>query len=156
MKLKTWFAAASLAVLAACGTDSPTFSLNIGPPPELPAGTDTVTTSSGLKYADIIVGTGAEAHVGDQVQVHYIAWLANGTGFDTSHGGNPYVFTIGAGNTLEGFDEGVRGMKVGGRRRLIIPPSLGYGNVVQTDGSGRVVVPANSTLIFDVDLVSVQ
>ncbi|HEX8246066.1 MAG TPA: FKBP-type peptidyl-prolyl cis-trans isomerase [Longimicrobium sp.] len=156
MKLKTWFAAAAVAALAACSVDSPTVTLVIDPPPALPAGTDTVTTASGLKYAEITVGTGTVAQAGSQVSVHFTGWLLNGTAFTTTRGSSAYTFVLGNGREIAGFDEGVRGMKEGGRRRLIIPPALGYGAQAQTDANGRVVIPANSTLIFDVDLVSVQ
>jgi FKBP-type peptidyl-prolyl cis-trans isomerase len=94
--------------------------------------------------------------VGNAVTVDYTGWLTNGQGFDTSIGYSPLVFRIGQHNVLLGFEQGVTGMKVGGKRRLIIPPALGYGATPQTDGSGNVVIPANSTLIFDVQLENVQ
>ncbi|HEU4561716.1 MAG TPA: FKBP-type peptidyl-prolyl cis-trans isomerase [Longimicrobium sp.] len=156
MKLKTLFAVAAAAFLSACLGDS-TGSDDVVIPPitELPAGTDTVTTATGLKYAEISVGTGALAENGDQVAVHYTGWLANGTGFDTSIGFQPLTFTLGAHQVVAGFEQGIVGMKVGGKRRLIIPSALGYGNVDVRDQAGRLVIPANSTLIFDVQLVAV-
>jgi len=156
LKLGILFATASLAVLSACFGDPTGARLEIGPPPALPAGTDTVTTASGLKYADIIVGTGDVAQANSRVQVHYTLWLSNGSGIETSRGGAPLLFTLGDAGLIAGFSQGIPGMKEGGTRRLIIPPSLGYGSTPQTDASGRVIIPANSTLIFDVELVSVQ
>ncbi|HEX6749702.1 MAG TPA: FKBP-type peptidyl-prolyl cis-trans isomerase [Longimicrobium sp.] len=158
MKLKTLFAAAAAAALvAACGTDSPTASITIGPPPALPAGAQIVTTASGLQYADFNVGSGAVAQSGNQVAVHYTLWLSNNTGIETSRGGPAVQFTLGDGNLIAGFNEGVTGMRVGGNRRLIIPPALGYGSQPVVDqNTGRVVIPANSTLIFDIELVAVQ
>jgi peptidylprolyl isomerase len=112
----------------------------------------TVTTASGLKYQDIAVGSGKEAQPQNQVTVNYTGWLENGTKFDSSFDhGQPFTFTLGAGNVIPGWDEGVQGMKEGGKRRLIIPPDLGYGST----GSPP-TIPPNSTLIFDVDLLKVQ
>jgi FKBP-type peptidyl-prolyl cis-trans isomerase FkpA len=157
LKLKTWFAAAALAVAAACTGDATgSGSVDIGPPPSLPAGLDTVTTASGLKYVDVAPGAGAVAQAGSQVSLRYTLWLSNGTGIDTS-GSTPVLFTLGNGQLIAGFDEGVRGMEVGGKRRLIVPPSLGYGSQPVVDqNTGRVIIPANSTLIFDVELVSIR
>lgn len=115
--------------------------------------TDTVKTTSGLQYKDLVVGTGAEARSGSTVNVYYTGWLTNGTKFDSSNDHppvQPFSFAIGAGNVIKGWDEGVTGMKAGGKRILVIPPELGYGAAAQ--GS----IPANSTLIFEVDLPSVQ
>lgn len=112
-----------------------------------------VTTASGLQYADLVVGTGAEATVGKQVQVHYTGWLQNGTQFDSSRDRNePLPLTLGEGRVIPGWEEGLTGMKVGGQRQLIIPPNLAYGE----QGAGNGLIPPNSTLIFDVELVSVQ
>ena len=110
-----------------------------------------VKTASGLKYWDIKVGTGAEAKAGSKVKVHYTGWLTNGKKFDSSIGSAPFEFTIGRGEVIKGWDEGVTGMKVGGKRQLQIPPDLAYGE----DGHPP-QIPPNSTLIFDVQLVSVK
>ena len=106
---------------------------------------------------DLIVGTGAEATNGRTLTVHYTLWLysasaANhkGTQVQTTIGGSPFTFVLGAGRVIAGWDQGVPGMRVGGRRELVIPPSLGYGSTAQQG------IPANSTLVFDIDLLSVQ
>jgi len=103
----------------------------------------------GLVVQDEVVGTGAEARTGDMVSVHYTGKLQNGTVFDTSVGKSPIEFTLGGGYVIPGWDQGLVGMKVGGKRLLIIPPSLGYG------GQDYGPIPANSTLIFEVELVKV-
>ncbi len=105
-----------------------------------------------LMIEDLIVGTGKEVKSGDVITVHYTGWLANGTEFDSSlrPGREPLVITLGIGQVIKGWDEGIPGMKVGGKRRLTIPPHLGYGN--RAVGS----IPANSTLIFDVELLDVE
>lgn len=156
MKLKTLFAVACSALLAGClGDSTGSSTITIPPPTALPAGTDTVTTATGLRYAEITVGTGTAAANGSAVSVHYTGWLANGTGFDTSIGFSPISFTLGAHQVVAGFEQGIVGMKVGGKRRLIISPALGYGANDVKDDQGKVVIPANSTLIFDVSLVAV-
>ncbi|MGI9179235.1 MAG: FKBP-type peptidyl-prolyl cis-trans isomerase [Longimicrobiaceae bacterium] len=109
------------------------------------------TTPSGLQYRDEVEGTGATAKSGDQVAVHYTGTLENGRKFDSSRDrGKPFEFALGAGRVIRGWDEGVAGMKVGGRRRLVIPPELGYGK----QGTGP--IPPNSTLHFDVELLEVR
>lgn len=108
-------------------------------------------TSSGLQYWDIKVGTGEEAKAGSHVKVHYTGWLTSGKKFDSSVGSAPYDFTLGQGEVIKGWDEGVAGMKVGGKRQLRIPPELAYGE----DGHPP-QIPPNSTLIFDVTLVAVK
>src|SRR5262245_36560109 len=106
---------------------------------------DVVTTKSGLKYEDLKVGTGDEAQAGDKVQVHYVGTLKDGTKFDSSiDRKEPFEFPLGAGKVIKGWDEGVQGMKVGGKRKLIIPPELGYGD----KAVGK--IPANSELTFEV------
>ncbi|MBP6600096.1 MAG: FKBP-type peptidyl-prolyl cis-trans isomerase [Giesbergeria sp.] len=113
------------------------------------------TTASGLQYEDTVVGEGAEAAKGQQVTVHYTGWLyqdgKQGAKFDSSRDRNDtFVFGLGAGMVIKGWDEGVQGMKVGGQRTLIIPAELGYG----ARGAGG-VIPPNATLKFDVELVGV-
>jgi FKBP-type peptidyl-prolyl cis-trans isomerase len=111
---------------------------------------------NGLKYTDNTTGTGTEATAGKKVSVHYTGWLYNngakGAKFDSSvDRGQPFQFTLGAHQVIAGWDEGVAGMKVGGKRTLIIPPELGYG----ARGAGG-VIPPNATLMFDVELLGVQ
>lgn len=113
------------------------------------------TTPSGLQYEDTVVGDGAEAQAGQHVTVHYTGWLyengAAGRKFDSSKDRrDPFVFALGAGMVIRGWDEGVQGMKIGGTRRLVIPPELGYG----ARGAGG-VIPPNATLLFEVDLLGV-
>jgi FKBP-type peptidyl-prolyl cis-trans isomerase FkpA len=111
-----------------------------------------VKTASGLQYEDMKVGTGAEAKAGQNVEVHYTGWLTNGTKFDSSvDRGEPFVFPLGAGRVIKGWDEGVAGMKIGGKRKLTIPPELGYG----ARGAGG-VIPPNATLVFEVELLGVR
>lgn len=111
-----------------------------------------VTTASGLKYVELVEGTGREAAPGNHVSVHYTGWLTNGTKFDSSvDRRDPFSFPLGAGKVIRGWDEGVAGMKVGGKRKLTIPPQLGYG----TRGAGG-VIPPNATLVFDVELLEVK
>ena len=110
------------------------------------------TTPSGLTIDDLILGDGAAASAGQQVKVHYTGWLTDGTKFDSSKDRNdPFVFPLGAGRVIKGWDEGVQGMKVGGKRKLTIPPALGYG----ARGAGG-VIPPNATLMFDVELLGVK
>jgi FKBP-type peptidyl-prolyl cis-trans isomerase len=111
-----------------------------------------ITTDSGLKYVDLVVGTGREAAVGDQATVHYTGWLTDGKKFDSSvDRREPFSFPLGSGRVIRGWDEGVVGMKVGGKRKLTIPPQLGYGS----RGAGG-VIPPNATLVFDVELLEVR
>ena len=110
------------------------------------------TTASGLVIEELEVGTGAEATAGQQVKVHYTGWLTDGKKFDSSKDRNdPFVFGLGARQVIAGWDEGVQGMKVGGKRKLTIPPNLGYG----ARGAGG-VIPPNATLKFDVELLGVS
>jgi FKBP-type peptidyl-prolyl cis-trans isomerase len=112
-----------------------------------------VKTPSGLQYWDIREGTGETAKEGSHVRVHYTGWLTNGKKFDSSvDAGKPFDFTIGNGEVIKGWEEGVTGMRVGGKRQLRIPPSLGYG----AEGTPGGPIPPNATLIFDVQLLQVQ
>jgi FKBP-type peptidyl-prolyl cis-trans isomerase len=131
LHLHRWLCALPLLALVACGGDSG-------------------TSPSTLGIQDLVVGTGATAATGDTVTVHYVGTLTNGTKFDSSYDRDqPYTFRIGAGQVIAGWDQGVPGMRVGGRRRLTIPPSLGYGS--QAIGP----IPANSTLVFEIELLSI-
>ena len=106
----------------------------------------------GLKYTDDQVGSGTEAQAGKTVSVHYTGWFLDGTKFDSSKDRNqPFSFPLGRGQVIKGWDEGVAGMKVGGKRTLVIPPDLGYG----ARGAGG-VIPPNATLMFDVELLGVK
>lgn len=130
-------------VLGACGSD-PTF------PPEFDAslGVDLnamTKTASGLYYQDLVVGTGETVIPGYDVEVNYTGWLSNGHQFDTGS----FDFVVGGGGVIAGFDEGVLGMNVGGKRKLVIRPELGYGNKQQGP------IPANSTLVFDVEVTGI-
>jgi FKBP-type peptidyl-prolyl cis-trans isomerase len=105
-----------------------------------------------LVQTDLVVGKGAEAKAGDTVSVHYVGTLHDGTEFDSSRKrGQPFVFTLGKGQVIRGWDQGVAGMKVGGKRKLVIPPALAYGD----HGMGK-VIPPNSTLQFEVELVDIK
>ncbi|MDH5258535.1 MAG: FKBP-type peptidyl-prolyl cis-trans isomerase [Gammaproteobacteria bacterium] len=111
-----------------------------------------IELDSGLKYEELEEGTGAEATAGNKVTVHYTGWLENGSKFDSSLDRNdPFQFSLGAGMVIKGWDEGVAGMKIGGKRKLTIPSALGYG----ASGAGG-VIPPNATLIFDVELLAVN
>jgi len=137
---------AALAVTAAaCGGSSPSSpSQNANVP---------------FSQRDLVVGTGADAVAGRRLTVHYTGWLYDpaaadnkGRQFDSSVGAAPFQFTLGAGQVIRGWDVGVVGMKVGGRRRLVIPPDLAYGS----SGAGGGVIPPNATLVFDIELIAVQ
>jgi FKBP-type peptidyl-prolyl cis-trans isomerase FkpA len=119
--------------LASCGGDDPA-----------------PTGPSNLVIEDLVVGSGAVAATGDTVTVHYVGTLTNGQKFDSSYDrGQPFTFRIGTGQVIAGWEQGIPGMRVGGKRRLTIPPALAYGN--RANGS----IPANSTLIFEVELVAI-
>ncbi|MFM8292374.1 MAG: FKBP-type peptidyl-prolyl cis-trans isomerase [Planctomycetia bacterium] len=108
-----------------------------------------VTTASGLKYRDVVLGSGPTPTTGKVLTVNYIGRLTDGTVFDSSFSrGQPFEFTLGAGEVIQGWDEGLATMRAGGWRRLVIPPELGYGS----EGQGN--IPPNATLIFDVELIS--
>lgn len=147
MKIRLWLTTCGIVgiLLMSIGRPSMAQSEPTGSNPE-------VTTESGLKYIDLVVGGGRVATAGNLVTVHYTGWLTNGTKFDSSvdrH--DPFSFPIGSGKVIRGWDEGVAGMKVGGKRKLTIPPQLGYGS----RGAGG-VIPPNATLVFDVELLEVR
>jgi len=142
MKFAALFAALScFSFLLAQATNGPT-----------PVTGKPTKTADGLQYWDIKVGTGATATKGQRVTVNYTGWLTNGKKFDSSVGKAPFPFRLGAGEVIKGWDEGVAGMKVGGKRQLRIPPDLAYG----AQGVGGGLIPPNSTLVFDVELLGVQ
>lgn len=110
------------------------------------------TTASGLQINDLVVGTGEEAQAGARVSVHYTGWLTDGTKFDSSvDRGVPFEFVLGQGQVIAGWDEGVASMKVGGKRKLTIPPDLAYG-----DRAVGALIPAGATLVFEVELLGVR
>ena len=144
---------AGLAGLSQAGGRTGLFSSLVGPlrvaAPRTPY--QFVTTSSGLQYRDLTVGTGATPTVGQRVTAHYTGWLVDGTKFDSSRDrGTPFEFTLGVGQVIAGWDEGIATMRVGGRRTLVIPANLAYGS------TPRPGIPANSTLVFDVELLAVN
>jgi FKBP-type peptidyl-prolyl cis-trans isomerase len=112
----------------------------------------TTTTSGGLQITEVTIGSGSEAHIGDTVRVHYTGSLQDGTVFDSSKSaGKPLEFRIGGGQVIRGFDRGVTGMRVGGTRKVVIPPELGYGK----RGSPP-IIPPNATLTFELELVEIR
>jgi FKBP-type peptidyl-prolyl cis-trans isomerase len=127
-------------------------------PAAQPTQSSTSTSTPQVQAQDITVGTGTEAVPGDAVSVLYVGKLTNGTVFDSSaaHGNQPLSFTLGQQGLIAGFQIGVNGMKVGGERVMSIPAELGYGAQAVTDASGTVIIPANSTLLFDVKLLGVK
>jgi peptidylprolyl isomerase len=152
-----------VATVAACGgndeeaspapsaslAQSPSGTQAAGGPPAVSG--EPTTTASGLQFIDVKVGDGASPQTGQTVVVHYTGWLANGTKFDSSvDRGQPFSFVIGTGQVIKGWDEGVATMKVGGKRRLIIPPELGYG------ANDYGPIPGNAQLIFDVELIQIK
>ena len=141
MRVFTLLCAALVAAAGAACSDTPTAPINL----------------ARFSQTDLVVGTGAEAASGKTIKVHYTGWLYNaerpdskGAQFDSSEGLEPLTITLGAGQVIAGWDEGLIGMRVGGTRRLIIPPSKGYG------GTRRGPIPPNATLVFDVRLMEVQ
>jgi peptidylprolyl isomerase len=141
-----WFLLAAV-LHAGCGSSPATRTV----PGDPVAGT-VEKTASGLEYVDLVQGTGPSPASGQNVTVHYTGYLLDGKKFDSSVDRNePFSFIIGTGQVIKGWDEGVMGMKVGGKRKLIIPPDLGYG----TRGAGG-VIPPNAQLIFDVELLKVE
>ena len=156
-KLVPLAALAVVALLAACGdgqeaspTPTPTATQVEGGLP--PVSGEPTVTASGLQFIDIEVGTGDAPQSGQTVEAHYTGWLADGTKFDSSlDRGQPLSFVLGAGQVIASWEEGVASMKVGGKRRLIIPPELGYG-----ERGYPPVVPPNAQLIFDVELLAIK
>jgi FKBP-type peptidyl-prolyl cis-trans isomerase FkpA len=142
-RLRCLTACAALLFVAGC-SDSPT-----DPDQQLPTAPFSAT--------DLVVGTGAEATVGSTLSVHYAGWIydplrpeSKGSQFDSSAGRGPFSFVLGTGNVIQGWHQGIPGMRVGGQRRLILPPNLAYGS------SGNGPIPPNATLVFDVELIGVQ
>lgn len=146
MKHLVWLALLASLLLAAACNDDPTTPTG---PPEVTG--DTITLPSGLRYIEVRPGSGAVAEVGDSVSVHYSGWLEDGTRFDTSRQGDrgPFAFRVGTGNVIRGWHQGLPGLRVGGMRRLIIPPDLAYG------ATGTGPIPPNATLIFDIELMRI-
>jgi FKBP-type peptidyl-prolyl cis-trans isomerase FkpA len=141
-----------IAVLAACGAggrDAKAGGFNAA----LAVDTTTMTKApAGFWYSDVATGQGDEAAPGRTVRVHYTGWLPDGKKFDSSRDrGEPFAFTLGAGQVIAGWDEGVKGMKVGGRRKLVLPPQLAYG-----DGGAPPDIPPGATLVFDVEVLGIQ
>ena len=118
---------------------------------------DTVVLNTGLKYIETKGGAGEAAEWCDPVTVHYTAYLANGTRIESTHDlGIPLPFTPGLGDLIDGFEQGVIGLRAQGTRRVIIPPQLGYGAEAVRNNAGAIVIPANSTLIYDIEALSTQ
>jgi FKBP-type peptidyl-prolyl cis-trans isomerase FkpA len=143
--------ALSAFILSACGGSDTDRSGGAGA--DFAISADSLTrTPTGLAYEDVETGSGEEATPGKVAVVHYTGWLTDGTKFDSSRDrGEPFSFPLGAGQVIPGWDQGVAGMKVGGRRKLVIPPELGYGET----GSPP-VIPPSATLVFDVELVDLK
>lgn len=132
---------------AACGSDSPTAIEDTEFAPSLGVDLSTMTrTSTGLYYRDITVGTGAVVQSGRTVGVYYQGWLPSGSRFDFRTSGAPYDFVLGTGNVIQGWHQGIAGMRVGGKRLLVIPASLGYG------AAGRDPIPPNAVMVFEVEV----
>ena len=136
---------------ASSSTAAPSTSSSAPSATTTPGSAQEITTRSGLKMTDLKVGEGAVAENGSNVSVQYTGWLTDGTQFDSSVGRGPFTFRIGAGQVIPGWDEGVKGMRVGGKRKLTIPPDLGYG----ASGAGG-VIPPNATLTFEVELLDAK
>lgn len=145
-------AIAAVALVCALGCNPTPGAAPSGSGAAAPSGGKMQTTPSGLQYEDIVVGTGATPQAGQTVSVHYTGTLQDGKKFDSSvDRGQPFQFVLGRGQVIKGWDEGLATMKVGGKRRLVIPPDLGYG----ARGAGG-VIPPNATLNFDVELLGVR
>ena len=149
MRTRFFLLVLALATLPACSKTPEELSSDYKPAPGTPA----PPGPTKLETEDPVVGKGREAKTGDTVHVQYTGTLTNGTKFDSSydHGGDPFKFTLGKGEVIKGWDQGVPGMKVGGKRRLRIPASLGYGATGSPPS-----IPGNAALVFDVELVSID
>lgn len=135
-----------LLLLAGCPKSAP-----VEPPAPTLQAEAWIVTDSGLRFEDLVVGTGIEVTPQSRIQAHYTGWLQDGTKFDSSHDrGEPLAITIDAGQVIKGWDEGIVGMRVGGKRKLLIPPQLGYG------ANNMGAIPPNSTLLFEVEVVDVK
>lgn len=141
---------ALLLLVVACGDDAPSEGGGGGDAGGCEEG-QTVTTDSGLEYEELECGDGDEVARGDSITVHYTGTLENGDEFDSSRGGEPVSFVLDAGNLIEGWVEGIPGMREGGRRELTIPPELGYG-----DAGFPPTIPGDATLTFDVEVIEVE
>jgi FKBP-type peptidyl-prolyl cis-trans isomerase FkpA len=162
MSIRSFVIAAALLGLAACGRNETPDATTVPPPVDAPA--SATTTAPGaetmpFEKIDLTPGTGAEIKSGQTALVHYTGWLHDaaaaenkGKQFDSSVGGEPFEFAVGAGHVIAGWDQGVAGMKVGGKRRLVIPPDMGYG----ARGAGGGLIPPNATLLFEVELVEIR
>lgn len=150
---KTTLPRALFALLLAAGPLlPPAFAIQDKKPAAAPIVVREMVTPSGVRYTDLQVGQGDEAQLGKIVEVHYIGWLEDGTKFDSSRDReHPFTFRLGTGDAIKGWDEGLLGMKVGGKRKLTIPPELGFGK----QGIGS-VVPPNAVLHYEFELLGVR
>ena len=151
--MQRWVLLALLFAPIACGTSREKAGASGGFAAELGVDTTKMTRMpSGLRYQDVAQGQGAEAVAGRAVTVHYTGWLPDGKKFDSSRDhGQPFTFTLGAGQVIAGWDQGVEGMRVGGRRKLVLPPDLGYGAAGAPPD-----IPPGATLVFDVEVLEVK
>ncbi len=153
---KHWVGGMALLAMVGCGGEEADTAGEAEPTPAAPEMAPEVDlgamtqTATGLNLLDLVVGVGEEAVPGKTVTVHYTGWFLDGEKFDSSlDGGETFQFELGAGGVIAGWDQGVAGMRIGGKRRLVIPPELAYG------AAGRSSIPPNSTLVFDVELFGV-
>lgn len=152
MHPKTTLPRALAALLMAAGPFLPAVLAVQDKKPAAPAAARETVTPSGVRYVDLQLGQGDEAQLGKIVEVHYTGWLQDGTRFDSSRDrAHPFTFRLGSGDAIKGWDEGLLGMKVGGRRKLTIPPELGFGK----QGIGS-VVPPNAVLYYEFELLGVR